>query len=280
MLTNLNKILSDARKGGYAIAQFNFSDLEVAQGIAEGASEMGSSVIFGASEKAIEYAGIENLVDIVKNLSEQFSQIPMALHLDHGKTFEICQKAIEAGFTSVMVDGSKHPFEENIKLTRKVVEFAKGKDISVEGELGMVADLKKLEIDKDAIVFPTGEQAREFIEKTGVDALAVGLGTAHGLPLPDERIHFAVLKEVADAVSAPLVLHGGSNLPTLDVKKAVKMGVCKVNVDTELRQAFTGAIRKDLKDKATLDPREYLGDAREAIKQAVIRKIKEINGEH
>ena len=285
MLTNLNKILKDDQKGKYAIAQFNFSDLEVAQGITDGAVVMKSPVIFGASEKAIEYAGIENLVDIVKNLSEQFPQIPMVLHLDHGRTFEVCQKAIGAGFSSVMIDGSSQPFQKNIELTRRVVKYAQGKGVSVEGELGMVGNSKfQIPNNKqnpkfyDTIIFPTGEQAKEFVEKTGVDALAVGVGTAHGLPLPDERIHFDVLEEVVSAVKIPLVLHGGSNLPTGDVKKAVKMGICKVNVDTEIRQAFTGAVRKDLQDKKVFDPREYLGQAREAVKQQVIKKIKEISG--
>ncbi|TSC92572.1 MAG: fructose-bisphosphate aldolase, class II [Candidatus Berkelbacteria bacterium Licking1014_7] len=248
----------------------------MAQGIADGAVEMKSPVIFGVSEKAIEYAGIENIVDIVKNLSEQNPKIPVVLHLDHGKTLEICQRAIEAGFTSVMIDGSSRQFQDNIDLTKKVVGYARKYKVSVEGELGIVGKSKIKNQKSKIIIFPTGKQAKEFVEKTGVDALAVGLGTAHGLPIKDERIHFDVLEEVASVVKIPLVLHGGSNLPLDQVQKAIKMGISKVNIDTEIRQVFTGAVRKDLKDKAVFDPREYLGDAREAVRKQVIKKIGEL----
>jgi ketose-bisphosphate aldolase len=267
MLVNLKQILHDARKRGYAVPHFNFSDLEVAQGVMEAAAELKSPIIFGTSESAIEYAGMENLVDIVRNLAEKHIEIPVALHLDHGKTFEVCQQAIEAGYTGVMIDGSKLEFNKNIELTKRVVKAAEGK-VGVEAELGAMGVDAQL---------PTGNQAKEFVQKTKVDALAIGLGTAHGLPVEEERIHFDVLKDVAEAVSLPLVLHGGSNLPIDQIKKAITMGISKVNVDTELRQAFTKEVRKNLRDKKMLDPREYLGDAREAVRKVAKKKIKELN---
>ena len=278
MLTNFKKILRDALRGSYAIGHFNTSNLEETQGIIDGARELRSPVIVGTSESAIEYAGIENLVDIVKNMAEKI-EIPVVLHLDHGKNFEIVKRAFEAGYTSLMFDGSKLPFEENLKITKKVVDLAKRKDVSVEAELGvMLENIKDKSNLEEYLTDPN--QAAEFVRITGVDALAVAIGTAHGLPIKNEKIDFERIKEIREAVKIPLVLHGSSNSTIGDFKKAIKCGIAKINIDTELRQAFTEGVREELEDEDLYNLREFLAEGRAEVKDRVKKLIKVFGSEN
>ncbi len=278
MLTNFKKILQDAQDGKYAVGHFNTSNLEETQAIIYGAAEMRSPVIVGTSEKAIQYAGMDNLVDIIRNIASKV-EIPVVLHLDHGKNFEICQRAYEAGYTSLMFDGSKLPFEENVKLTRKVVDLVKQKDLSVEAELGvMLEDIKNKDNPEEYLTNPN--QAAEFVRSTGIDALAVAIGTAHGLPIPEEKINFARIKEISKKVKIPLVLHGSSNSTIGDFKKAIKSGIAKINIDTELRQAFTERVREELEDEDLYNLREFLAEGRSEVKNRVKKLIRIFGSEN
>ncbi|MFH1749475.1 MAG: class II fructose-bisphosphate aldolase [bacterium] len=278
MLTNFKKILRDALQGKYAIGHFNTSNLEETQAIISGVAEMRSPVIVGTSESAIEYAGIDNLVDIVRNMAEKVD-IPVVLHLDHGKNFEIVKKAFDAGYTSLMFDGSKLPFEENIKLTKKVVNLAKQRDVSVEAELGiMLENIRDKNNPEEYLTDPN--QATEFVRVTGIDALAVAIGTAHGLPAKEEKIDFKRIREISEIVNIPLVLHGSSNSTIGDFRKAIKMGIAKINIDTELRQAFTEGVREELQDEDLYNLREFLAEGRAEVKERVKKLIRVFGSEN
>lgn len=278
MLANFKKILNDAKDGKYAIGHFNTSNLEETQAIIQGAAELRSPVIVGTSESAIEYAGIENIVDIVKNMAEKV-EIPVVLHLDHGKSYEIIKKAYNAGYTSLMFDGSKLPFEENLKITKKVVALASGRDVSVEAELGVM--LENIQDKNDIAEYLTEpSQAAEFVRTTGVDALAVAIGTAHGLPIKDEKIDFERIKEISEEVNIPLVLHGSSNSTIGDFRKAIRYGIVKINIDTELRQAFTEGVREELRDEDMYNLREFLAEGRSEVKHRVKKLIRVFGSEN
>ncbi|MFC1656898.1 ketose-bisphosphate aldolase [Patescibacteria group bacterium] len=278
MLVNSRKILKNALDGKYAVGHFNTSNLEETQAIISGAAEMRSPVIVGTSESAIDYAGIDNIVDIVQNMAEK-ADIPIVLHLDHGKNFEIVKRAFDAGYTSLMFDGSKLPFEENIKITKKVVNLARGRDVSVEGELGtMLENIKDKDNSEEYLTDPN--QAAEFVRVTDIDALAVAIGTAHGLPQVQEKIDFERIKEISEKVKIPLVLHGSSNSTIGDFRKAIKMGIAKVNIDTELRQAFTEGVRGELRDEDLYNIREFLAEGRAEVKERVKKLIKVFGSEH
>ncbi len=278
MLTNFKEILNNALNGKYAVGHFNTSNLEETQGIIDGARELRSPVIVGTSESAIDYAGIENIVDIVKNMAEK-ADIPVVLHLDHGKNFEIVKRAFDAGYTSLMFDGSKLPFEENIKITKKVVDLARGRDVSVEAELGiMLENIQDKNNLENCLTNPN--QAVEFVRSTGVDALAVAIGTAHGLPQAQEIIDFERIKEIGEKVNIPLVLHGSSNSTIGDFRKAIRMGIAKINIDTELRQAFTEGVREELRDEDLYNIREFLAEGRSEVKERVKKLIKVFGSEN
>jgi fructose-bisphosphate aldolase class II len=267
-------LLEQARKGGYAVGAFNTNNLEIVQGIVEAAEEMESPVILQASQGAIKYAGLDYIVAIVKAASERV-KVPIALHLDHGTSFEQAVQCIRAGFSAVMFDGSKHPFEENIAKTLEVVKVAKTVGVTVEGELGRIGgtedDIKVT--DREALM-TVPEEAQEFVTRTGVDALAVAIGTAHGPYKGEPRLDFDRLQKIRDLVDIPLVLHGASGVPEEAIQRAISIGISKINIDTDLRQAFTAAVVKVLTDKPDeFDPRKLLGPAREALKQVVKEKI-------
>lgn len=278
MLTNFKKILKDALDGKYAVGHFNTSNLEETQAIISGAVEMRSPVIVGTSESAIEYAGIENLVDIVRNMAEA-ADIPIVLHLDHGKNFEIVKKAFDAGYTSLMFDGSKLPFEENINITKKVVSLAKQKNISVEAELGIMLEYIK-DKDNPEEYLTNPNQAAEFVRSTGIDALAVAIGTAHGLPVKEEKIDFKRIKQISEKINIPLVLHGSSNSTIGDFRKAIRMGIAKVNIDTELRQAFAKGVREELQDEDLYNLRDFLAEGRAEVKERVKKLIRVFGSEN
>ncbi|OGX29453.1 MAG: fructose-1,6-bisphosphate aldolase, class II [Omnitrophica WOR_2 bacterium RIFCSPHIGHO2_01_FULL_49_10] len=288
-----------AYKEGYAVGAFNINDMEILQGITEAIAEEKAPVILQVSAGARKYARHQYLIHLVQAAME-CTGIDCVLHLDHGEDFEVCKACVDGGFTSVMIDGSKHPFEENIALTKQVVDYAHAKGVPVEAELGKLAGVEdNISVtDKDAI-YTDPNQAVEFVKSTGCDSLAVAIGTSHGAYKfkGEPKLDFERLEKIKNLLPGfPLVLHGASSAPADLVKvcndyggqipgargvpeemiaRATKMGVCKVNIDTDLRLAMTGAIRKVFAENpGEFDPRKYLGPARDAIKLVVKRKIK------
>ncbi len=295
MLVSGKKILDQANKGRYAVGAFNISNLEILQAVIEGAAERKSPVIVATSESAIKYARIENLVSLTANLAKR-EKINIALHLDHGKDMGIIKKAVESGYTSVMIDASEFPFEKNASMTKRVVQMAHKKGISVEGELGTLGGKEDYVTGK--IQFTDPDSAKEFAEKTGIDCLAVAIGTSHGAYKfkGDSKLDIDRLKMIKNKVKMPLALHGASGVykdvvcsakkygarlgnprgnPDSEIIAAVKAGINKVNTDTDLRIAFTCGIRKQLQNKPEVfDPREIMNSAKEEMKKMVIRRIK------
>jgi fructose-bisphosphate aldolase class II len=271
----MSLLLTEARKGGYAVGAFNANNMEIIQGILKAADELQSPVILQASQGAIKYAGLEYIAAIVKIASEQVS-VPVALHLDHGTSFEQAVQCIRVGFSAVMFDGSKYHLEENIAKTRAVVEVAKPVGVSVEGELGKIGGTEDdISVPARDAMMTVPEEAQEFARRTGIDALAVAIGTAHGPYKGEPHLDFARLEEIRHLVDVPLVLHGASGVPEEAIKKAISLGICKINIDTDLRQAFTAAVKQVLAEKpGEFDPRKLLGPGREALKEVAKQKIK------
>lgn len=274
-LIAMSNMLRRAKEKKYAVGQFNINNLEFTQAIIEAASEERSPVIFGVSEGALKYMGLEFTVAMAKAAADKYA-IPVALHLDHGSSFTVVMQCIRAGFSSVMFDGSHHPFAENIALTKKIVEAAHIMGVSVEGELGTIGGTEDdLSVAEEDAAFAKPEEAVLFWEETRVDALALAVGTAHGVYKGEPHIRFDIIAEVANKIEAPIVLHGGSGVPDESIRKAISHGVGKVNVNTENQIASTETIRKILAAKPDLiDPRKYLGPGREAIKDVVKTKIR------
>lgn len=303
MLVNLKDILADAERKKYAVPAFNFSNMETLQAIMEAAEQMKSPVILQTSEGAIQYAGMEYLLSMASVAAK--SRVPVALHLDHGKNVAIIKAAIPAGFTSIMFDGSLLSFEENLKTTWRIVQWAHTKNISVEAELGAIKGIEDLVSVKDKEATLTNpDQAKEFVEKTECDALAVAVGTAHGAYKYAGRpkLDLARLKKIHETVALPLVLHGASGVPkwlksraeksglTLGeargvsddlIRKAIKLGIRKINIDTDLRIAFAAGVREiTLKHRDVFDPRKILGPARELMRQVAAEKMKLFGSAH
>ncbi|MCX6356562.1 MAG: class II fructose-1,6-bisphosphate aldolase [Candidatus Aureabacteria bacterium] len=298
-LVATKELFQKALKGRYAIGAFNVNDMEIIQGIMAGAVEERSPVILQFSAGARKYARHEYLIKLVE-AAVATCDLPIVLHLDHGEDFDICKACVDGGFTSVMIDGSKHPFEENIALTRKVVDYARPRGVAVEAELGKLAGVEdNVSVNEKDAVFTNPRQAAEFVERTGCDSLAVAIGTSHGAYKfkGEPRLDFERLTEIQDCLPGfPLVLHGASSVPRDLVEfcnkyggrimgsrgvpeemisRAAKMNVCKVNIDTDIRLAITGSIRKCFaEDPSNFDPRLYLGPARDAIRDVVKRKIR------
>jgi len=297
MLVTNKEVLSAASAGGYAVGAFNINNMEILQAIVEAAVEEKSPIIISASPSAIKYAGLEYLTAMVKAAAETNPSIPMTLHLDHGKDVETALKCINGGFTSVMIDGSHLNFEENVAMTKRVVELAHPKGISVEAELGkLVSQESATDADEDPYTDP--DAAVKFVEQTGVDSLAVAIGTSHGAYKfkGEVKLDFERLKAIRSKVSVPLVLHGASGVPAWIVEKATKygaewsgakgipdehikraisMGIAKINIDTDLRLAFTGSVREVLATSPKeYDPRKILGPAKENMKRVVKEKMR------
>lgn len=273
-LVAMNNMLRLAKEEKYAVGQFNINNLEFTQAIIEAAAEERSPVIFGVSEGALNYMGLEFTVAMAKAAADKYA-IPVALHLDHGSSFTVVLQCIRAGFSSVMFDGSHYSLAENIALTQKVVEIAHAVGVSVEGELGTIGGTEDdLSVAEEDAAFAKPEEAIRFWEETGVDALALAVGTAHGVYKGEPHIRFDIIAEVASKLKVPIVLHGGSGVPDDAIRKAINHGVGKVNVNTENQIASTATIRRILAAKPELiDPRKYLGPGREAIKEVVKTKI-------
>lgn len=271
----MNEFLPRAKAEKFAVGQFNLNNLEFAQAIVEAAMEEKSPFIFGVSEGALRYMGIEFTVALAEAAAKK-SGLPIALHLDHGSSFEVAMKCIRAGFTSVMFDGSHYPFEENVRLTKEIVKAAHAMGVSVEGELGTIGGVEDdVSVDEADAMLAKPEEAIRFYEETGVDALAIAVGTAHGMYTKEPNIRHDIIAEVSRAIPVPLVLHGGSGVPDGEIRKAIENGIAKINVNTENQVACTAAVREVLaKDEKVIDPRKYLGPAKKAMVEVVRSKIR------
>lgn len=300
-LINTKEMFKKAYDGGYSIGAFNISNLEQLQGVLEACKERNSAVIIQASKSAINYAGVDTLVALVKSASEEIG-VDCALHLDHGPDFEMAKKVIDAGFTSVMIDGSHFDYEENIALTKKVVEYAHKYNVTVEAELGVLAGTED-DVTSDVHHYTDPDQAVDFVNRTGVDSLAIAIGTSHGAFKfkGEAKLRFDILEDIQSKLpNFPIVLHGASavdqdavatcnkfggdiagakGIPVEMLRKASSMAVCKINMDTDLRLAMTAALRKFLAENPKeFDPRKYLGAGRDAIKNVVLGKIDDVLG--
>lgn len=278
-LVSMKEMLNKAKAEKYAVGQFNVNNLEFTQAILQAAEEEKSPVILGVSEGAARYmGGFKTVVGLVTNLMEEYNvTVPVAIHLDHGSSFEKCVEAIHAGFTSVMIDGSHYPLEENIALTKKVVDVAHTLGVSVEAELGRIGGQEDdLVVDDAEAAYAIPEECKELVEATGVDCFAPALGSVHGPYKGEPNLGFDHMKKIDSLVGIPLVLHGGTGIPTKDIQKAIEFGHAKINVNTENQIASAKAVRETLDAKPELyDPRKYLGPARDAIKATVIGKMRE-----
>ena len=293
-----------AQKGGYAIGAFNVNNMEIIQGITEGAKELNSPLILQVSAGARKYAKHNYLMHLIQAAVED-TDLPIVVHLDHGADFDICKKCIDGGFTSVMIDGSNYSFEENIALTKQVVEYAHPRGVVVEAELGKLAGVEDdVNVSEEDSSYTNPEQAAEFVERTGCDSLAIAIGTSHGAYKfkGEPKLRFDILQSVMDKLpeNYPLVLHGASSVIPEFVekcnkyggeipgargvteellKKAASMGVAKINIDTDLRLAMTSSIREQfVLNPSEFDPRKYLSVARDSIKDMVKHKIKNVLG--
>jgi fructose-bisphosphate aldolase class II len=296
LVTNKD-LMVPARKNGYAIGAFNVQNLESMSAIAEAATEEKSPVIMQITPSVIKYAGLAYISSLVRTAA-QLAPVPVAMHLDHGGDFETVAKCIDAGFTSVMIDGSFLDFEENVALTKRVVSVARSKGVSVEAELGKLAGVEERSVEEKEAILTDPEAAVEFVEKTGVDTLAVAIGTSHGAYKfkSEAKLDLERLKVINEKISIPLVLHGASSVPQWivekankygaelsgakgipeeQIKKAISFGIAKINIDTDLRLAFTATVREVLTNlPKNFDPRKILGPAREAMKEVAKGKMR------
>ncbi|HWI55545.1 MAG TPA: class II fructose-1,6-bisphosphate aldolase [Desulfobacteria bacterium] len=274
-LVPISDLLNKAEAGGYAVGAFNCNNMEIVQAIIAAAEAEKSPVIMQASQGAIKYAGLEYITGMAK-VAAEFASVPVALHIDHGTSFEQVMQCIRSGFSSVMIDGSKLPFEQNVELTNRVVAVAKAVGVSVEAELGKIGGTEDdIHVDERDALFTNPNEAREFVERTGVDALAVAIGTAHGQYKGTPELDFARLEKIRSLVDIPIVLHGSSGVPDDAIQEAIRLGVRKVNIDTNIREAFVQACRDVLNsDPKEIDPRKVLGPAREAATAIIREKIR------
>ncbi|MCI5970840.1 MAG: class II fructose-1,6-bisphosphate aldolase [Clostridia bacterium] len=304
-LVTTKEMFRKAYEGGYAIGAFNVNNMEIIQGITEAGKEVNAPLILQVSSGARKYANHTYLVKLVEAAVEE-TNLPIALHLDHGDSFELCKSCIDGGFTSVMIDGSKYPYEENIALTKKVVEYAHAHGVVVEGELGQLAGIEDdVNVSAEDASFTKPEQVYDFATRTGVDSLAIAIGTSHGAykfkPGQKPQLRFDILAEIEKNLpNFPIVLHGASSvipeyvkminenggqmpdaigIPEEMLRQAARSAVCKINIDSDIRLAVTGTIRKYFNENPShFDPRQYLGPAREAVKDMVKHKILNVLG--
>lgn len=267
-----NVILKHAQENGYAVCAFNVENMEMVQAVIEAAEEKKSPVIIQTSANTVKYASMTMFYAMVHTAAKN-SPVPVALHLDHGDSRDLVLKAVRAGYTSVMIDASKQPFEENIRQTTEVVECCKPIDISVESELGAVGG-KPGDIEYGADGYTNVEEAIEFVERTGVTSLAVAIGTVHGVYKGEPNLDLELLKSLRSRVNVPLVLHGASGLSEQDVQNCVKFGISKINYATELRIAFSDTVKEYVTSHDNIiDPKLFTKHARETVKQVVIEKM-------
>ena len=274
MLVNMVEMLNKAKEGKYAVGQFNINNLEWTRRILETAQKNNAPVILGVSEGAAKYmGGFKTVCGMVKGLHDDLGiTVPVAIHLDHGQSFENCKKALDAGFTSVMIDGSHHPIDENIAMTKQVVEYAHAMGASVEAEVGTVGG------NEDGVIggikYADKDECVRLVNEAGVDCLAPALGSVHGPYKGEPVLGFVEMAEIKEATNKPLVLHGGTGIPDEKIQKAISCGTCKINVNTECQLAFHKEIQKVLAENPkAYDPRKFIGPASQAISAAVEEKM-------
>ena len=310
-LVNSKKMFEQAYKNGYAIGAFNVNNMEIVQAITEAAGALNSPVILQVSSGARKYANAKYLIHMVKAACENFPELPIVLHLDHGDSFELCKSCIDDGFTSVMIDGSHLSYEENVALTKKVCDYAhdvaaRGRYVTVEGELGRLAGIEDaVNVSDEDAQFTNPDEVQDFVSRTGVDSLAIAIGTSHGAykfkPGQNPKLRLDILDEIAKRLPGfPIVLHGASSVPQDYVKiinehggnmpdaigipedqlrEAAKRAVCKINIDSDLRLGMTAAIRLHFANHPDhFDPRQYLTDGRNNVRNVVTHKIKNVLG--
>jgi ketose-bisphosphate aldolase len=277
MIVTSGELFKKARDGGYAVGSFNVSTLEAIKAIIEAAKELKSPVMIETSPGELNYMGAENVADIVRNLAEDL-EIPVAIHLDHGQSVEQVKLAIDSGYTSVHIDASSYDFEKNVQMTTEAVSYAHKNGITIEGELGHIPGASEshegetVQIDSDTLTDP--KMAKEFVKETGIDILASSIGNIHGVYENEPQLDFDRLEEISK-IGVPLSLHGGSGIPEDQIKKAISLGVTKINVNTELRIAFTESLRRELAENPDeVVPYKYLPEEIEAVKAVVKEKIK------
>jgi fructose-bisphosphate aldolase class II len=279
MLVHIKEIIKKAEKGGYAVGAFNTQNLEITLGIIRGAMAVRAPVIIQVSETTIEYAGLKPITHIVKTIAKNLAvNIPVALHLDHGRKFQSVVECIGAGFSSIMMDASDLPFDENVAVTAKAVDYAHKHGVWAQGELGRLKGIEDVVKVKEREAFMTDPiEAKEFVRRTKVDTLAVSIGNIHGIAKLIQgvpKLDLQRLKEINKKVKIPLVLHGASGVSKVDIQKAIKLGIRIINIDTEIRLAFTNALRKTLKDPKIYDPRKVLAPSIDEVAKVVEEKIK------
>ncbi len=274
-LVGVSELLRKAEAGGYAVGAFNCNNMEIVQAITAAAEAENAPVIMQASQGAIKYAGIDYITTMARLAAEQ-TRVPVALHLDHGTSFEQVVQCVRSGFSSVMIDGSKWSLADNIKLTKRVLDVARAVGVSVEAELGKIGGTEDdITVSERDAFFTDPEEARIFVSETGVDSLAIAIGTAHGQYKGTPELDFDRLAKIKTIVGIPIVLHGSSGVPDEAVREAIRLGVRKVNIDTNIREAFVEAARKVLEaNPREIDPRKMLGPAREAATSLIREKIR------
>jgi fructose-bisphosphate aldolase class II len=274
-LVSMVELLAKAQKEHYAVGAFNCNNMEIIQAIVAAAEAESSPVIIQASQGAIKYAGIEFISGLTKLAAEKAS-VPIALHLDHGTSFAQVMQCARNGFSSVMIDGSKLPLEDNIALTNKVIEAVRHLGISVEAELGKIGGTEDdISVSEREALFTEPAEAEHFVQATQVDALAIAIGTAHGQYKGIPKLDFERLTQIRDRIATPIVLHGSSGVPDEALREAISRGVCKINIDTNIREAFVKAARRVLEENLKeIDPRKMLGPAREAATAIIREKIR------
>jgi len=274
-LVPVRDLLFDARERGYAVGAFNCNNMEIVQAIVGAAQAERSPVIIQASQGAIKYAGLE-YISALGRLAAEKATVPVALHLDHGTSFEQVVQCIRHGFSSVMIDGSKLSFEDNVSLTLEVIKVARAVGVSVEAELGKIGGTEDdITVSEREAALTDPQEAKEFAERTGVDALAVAIGTAHGVYKGKPELDFDRLREISNLIDIPIVLHGSSGVPEEDIRKAVQIGVRKVNIDTDVREAFMEGVKEVLvSSPEEIDPRKVLGPGREKMEERIRLKMR------
>lgn len=277
MYTTSKEMILAAQRGGYAIPAFNFENMEMLQAILAAAEELGSPVLLQTTPSTIKYMTLRQAYAMAKAEADAV-RVPVALHLDHCESYEGVCDALDAGYSSVMIDASKLDFEENIAVTRKTVQAAHARGVTVEAELGTVGG--KEDSHSASIAYTDPGEAVDFFRRTGVDIFAVAIGTAHGFYKGEPRLDFELLQKLAGLIDAPLVLHGGSGIPDEMIRKTIELGICKVNFATELRAAMTAAVRQALKDESIIDPKKFMAPGREAVKSLCMHKIRLCGSDH
>ena len=271
MYTTSKEMILKAREGRYAVPAFNAENMEMVQAIVAAAEEMRSPVMIQTTPTTVKYITREMAYAMVKTEADR-AAVPVALHLDHCEKYEDVVAAMEVGYSSVMIDASKIPYEENVAVTAKVVEAAKAYGATVEAELGTVGG--KEDGHSADVIYTDPDQALDFATRTGVDIFAVAIGTAHGFYKGEPKLNFELLAKLREMIAVPLVLHGGSGVPDEMIRRTIELGISKVNFATELRAAMTSAVREALTNESMIDPKKFMGPGRDAVKALCIHKIK------